>query len=723
LICLTDIMSRTNRNTFNILENDYRMLKHVGEGSFGTVVRAVDKKNNSEVAVKYIPDVNRDPGMSMRTIRELLLLNSLRNSHIISLLDVRIAGNKLFVVSEFCQHDLHAIIYQNNSSTAAVRSLLTVKSNVSSLLYQMLDAVDFMHQNGIIHRDIKPSNVLVTSNLCVKLCDFGFARLLKEGDEEYCGTKGPLTEYMVTRWYRAPEIVITPGSYGKAQDIWSVGCTFAEYIRKYPLFPGQDTLHQLQVIIDVLGPVSAADLDFPMTENSKNFLSRLDSYNQGLEVCLEGCKSVHRELYPLMSKLLSFNPYHRITAETALSSPVFTYFRLAKDNQMPTDIFIPPNYSHLNMDLHNATENERLNAVAHVAIELQMELQNKTKNVYMNHLSSRDNLNHSYSPPQTQQRPVLSQSQGQTPVQVPVPVPNQDQTSMKHTGSQRSSHRSLGNNSSSYSQSDAQSRKKAFSQSKSNSSASDTSASGAGASKRFDATLLRLLSAFFPLQITPTHTPIHPDGAYDGGVPGSVSVSPDVKEISGRDMYLDLTDTKEYMCSNDSVNSNAVDIDSFQTITSSQPKKSVSKALTSLPSRLISGYNWISNKVKSTNRRRINQEAIFTVSNELNVSSISSSTLKNLETSEKSITLRLNERNEKETDNSYRSKYPRIKPAKKPRRHSFSFVTPTTEDEHTIAYRQTSIDDSFEYIQRQSSPVELYNDEETSHHHPYFGGD
>jgi len=686
LICLTDIMSRTNRNTFNILENDYRMLKHVGEGSFGTVVRAVDKKNNSEVAVKYIPDVNRDPGMSMRTIRELLLLNSLRNSHIISLLDVRIAGNKLFVVSEFCQHDLHAIIYQNNSSTAAVRSLLTVKSNVSSLLYQMLDAVDFMHQNGIIHRDIKPSNVLVTSNLCVKLCDFGFARLLKEGDEEYCGTKGPLTEYMVTRWYRAPEIVITPGSYGKAQDIWSVGCTFAEYIRKYPLFPGQDTLHQLQVIIDVLGPVSAADLDFPMTENSKNFLSRLDSYNQGLEVCLEGCKSVHRELYPLMSKLLSFNPYHRITAETALSSPVFTYFRLAKDNQMPTDIFIPPNYSHLNMDLHNATENERLNAVAHVAIELQMELQNKTKNVYMNHLSSRDNLNHSYSPPQTQQRPVLSQSQGQTPVQVPVPVPNQDQTSMKHTGSQRSSHRSLGNNSSSYSQSDAQSRKKAFSQSKSNSSASEVSTASRGSGSSVSS-LLRLASPFLATQIIPSSSPIHPDNDF-----GHVSVSSlsfDANNVSTKDLKdLELDIPKSQMFTSSCNHANTNDNKSVQ------KKISVTSKLSSIPSRFVSGYNWISKKVKGTTIRRARGN------------SIDSSTrpkLKKGKISEKSITTRL------QNEDSYHEQRLSTVLKNKPRRHSSSSSTLFGDNLKSKDHRM-SVDGSFEYIYRQTSPVEITED-------------
>eukprot|EP01036_Dinobryon_divergens_P056943 gene56943-76036_t len=140
-----------------------------------------------------------------------------------------------------------------------------------------------------------------------------------------------LTEYVVSRWYRAPEITLFKGRYGKAQDIWAAGCTFAEMIRGTPLFPGTtDILEQFQVIVDVLGKPSAEDLDYPLTAYMMKYMTSLDSKEIGLESSLlplhpneVSSDKVHPDLLELLKNMLKFNPHHRITSTQACQLPIF----------------------------------------------------------------------------------------------------------------------------------------------------------------------------------------------------------------------------------------------------------------------------------------------------------------------------------------------------------------------------------------------------------------
>ncbi|CAL7941157.1 unnamed protein product [Xylocopa violacea] len=113
-------------------------------------------------------------------------------------------------------------------------------------IFQVLRGLDFCHNNNIIHRDIKPENILVSPNGVIKLCDFGFARFIN-GTDESC------TDYVATRWYRAPELLVGDPRYGKAVDVWAVGCLYAEMVNGDPLFPGESDVDQLYRITKVLG--------------------------------------------------------------------------------------------------------------------------------------------------------------------------------------------------------------------------------------------------------------------------------------------------------------------------------------------------------------------------------------------------------------------------------------------------------------------------------------
>lgn len=111
-------------------------------------------------------------------------------------------------------------------------------------LYQILRGLKYIHSANVLHRDLKPSNLLLNANCDLKICDFGLARVTSETDF--------MTEYVVTRWYRAPELLLNSSDYTAAIDVWSVGCIFMELMDRKPLFPGRDHVHQLRLLMEVL---------------------------------------------------------------------------------------------------------------------------------------------------------------------------------------------------------------------------------------------------------------------------------------------------------------------------------------------------------------------------------------------------------------------------------------------------------------------------------------
>ena len=116
-------------------------------------------------------------------------------------------------------------------------------SLVQYFLYQILRGLKYIHSANVLHRDLKPSNLLLNANCDLKICDFGLARTTSETDF--------MTEYVVTRWYRAPELLLNSSEYTAAIDVWSVGCIFMELMDRKPLFPGRDHVHQLRLLMEV----------------------------------------------------------------------------------------------------------------------------------------------------------------------------------------------------------------------------------------------------------------------------------------------------------------------------------------------------------------------------------------------------------------------------------------------------------------------------------------
>jgi len=178
------------------------------------------------------------------------------------------------------------------------------------IIYQILRALLYLHSANIIHRDVKPSNVLINEDCTIKICDFGLSRSLCEKDQL------SLTEYVVTRYYRAPEVMLCSHHYSKAVDIWSAACTFAELLSKSYLFPGENYLNQIKLIMEVLGTQSEEDIQFITNAHAKNYVVSFKKINKKP---LESVINYNNpEAIDLIDRMLVFNPNKRITVETAI---------------------------------------------------------------------------------------------------------------------------------------------------------------------------------------------------------------------------------------------------------------------------------------------------------------------------------------------------------------------------------------------------------------------
>ncbi|CAD2214154.1 mitogen-activated protein kinase [Angomonas deanei] len=231
--------------------NKYEIQTLLGQGAYGIVWRAKERKTQQIVALKKIYDAFQNATDAQRTFREIMFLQRLNHPNIIKLLHVHRAINDrdIYLVFEYMETDLHMVILAN----------ILEQVHKQFLIYQLLKTMKYLHSAEILHRDMKPSNLLVNSDCSMKVADFGLARSILSLEREQVA-RPMLTDYIATRWYRPPEILLGSTRYTKGVDMWSVGCILGELILGKPIFPGNSTVHQLELIISVTGEPSAADI-------------------------------------------------------------------------------------------------------------------------------------------------------------------------------------------------------------------------------------------------------------------------------------------------------------------------------------------------------------------------------------------------------------------------------------------------------------------------------
>ncbi|GKY99383.1 hypothetical protein MPSEU_000893000 [Mayamaea pseudoterrestris] len=306
------------KNTFTVDER-YSMIRVIGSGAYGVVISARDQANQEDVAIKMVPKAFSDEIDAKRILREIKLLNHFKHDNVVCLMDMMPPNVKylddfidVYLVTDLMETDLHRIIYSKQKLSI---------DHVQYFIYQVLRGLKYIHSCGVLHRDLKPSNLLVNSNCDLKICDFGLARGIAQPEEE--GRNGTLllTEYVVTRWYRAPEIMLACHEYSFPIDLWSVGCIFAELILRKPYFPGDDYIDQLTIICEKLGKLPEGDLDFVTSDKAKRFMRKLPS-KPPIHFSLQ-FPGTPPEALDVVRKMLEVHPDKRITVADALDHPFF----------------------------------------------------------------------------------------------------------------------------------------------------------------------------------------------------------------------------------------------------------------------------------------------------------------------------------------------------------------------------------------------------------------
>ena len=308
----------------------YQLVKECGVGAYGQVISAKNTETGEIVAIKKLHKVFDRTILAKRALREAKLLRFFNgHKNITGLIDLEIPNstdfNQIYLVQEYMEADLHKIIRSDQQLT---------DSHIQYFIYQILRGLKYIHSANVLHRDLKPANILVNGNCELKICDFGLARRFTDGNDNDIGF---MTEYVATRWYRAPEIMLSFHSYTKAIDLWSVGCIFAELIGRKALFKGRDYVDQLNQILRILGTPTEETLN-------KVGSSRAQAYIRSLESVP---KIEFSQLYPqasasaldLLQKLLEFDPLNRFTVDQAIAHPYLMAFHNPSDEPIHQSSF------------------------------------------------------------------------------------------------------------------------------------------------------------------------------------------------------------------------------------------------------------------------------------------------------------------------------------------------------------------------------------------------
>ncbi|CAK9135587.1 unnamed protein product [Ilex paraguariensis] len=324
-------------NIFEVTAKYKPPIMPIGKGAYGIVCSALNSETNEHVAIKKIANAFDNRIDAKRTLREIKLLRHMDHenvsrfsgfsnrftyilpglasfitssglhwcrsvlvllSEVVAIRDIipppqRESFNDVYIAYELMDTDLHQIIRSNQALS---------EEHCQYFLYQILRGLKYIHSANVLHRDLKPSNLLLNANCDLKICDFGLARVTSETDF--------MTEYVVTRWYRAPELLLNSSDYTAAIDVWSVGCIFMELMDRKPLFPGRDHVHQLRLLMELIGTPSEAELGF-LNENAKRYIRQLPPYRR--QSFTEKFPQVHPAAIDLVEKMLTFDPRQRIT--------------------------------------------------------------------------------------------------------------------------------------------------------------------------------------------------------------------------------------------------------------------------------------------------------------------------------------------------------------------------------------------------------------------------
>lgn len=303
------------------VDKRYKIIEPMSHGAYGIVCSAEDTVSEQQVALKKIEGVFEHITITKRTLRELRILRHLQHENLVQIKSIFIPGAKadfedLYVASELMETDLASTLRSTQSLS---------DDHCQFFLYQILRGMKYVHSAQVIHRDLKPRNLLVNSNCDLKICDFGLARVRFSDKSWVC----PMTEYVCTRWYRAPEVLCSWTDYSGAIDVWSIGCILAELLTRKPLYPGHNTQHQLDLIIGLLGSPEGEELMKMPNEKCRKFIQSLGQTRGKDFAQVFAEQSANAQDF--LAQTLRWDPESRLTIEEAIQHQYLAKLQCPED--------------------------------------------------------------------------------------------------------------------------------------------------------------------------------------------------------------------------------------------------------------------------------------------------------------------------------------------------------------------------------------------------------
>eukprot|EP00899_Mesostigma_viride_P007146 jgi/Mesvir1/16432/Mv18155-RA.1 len=319
--------------------NRYKVARQLGDGTYGSVWRATNRQTNEVVAIKKMKKkfYSWEECMNLREVKSLRKMN---HPNIVKLKEVIRENDELFFVFEFMENNLYHYIKDRDKTFG--------EAKIRNWMYQLMQAMVYMHKNGYFHRDLKPENLLVSRDATIKLADFGLAREIR--------SRPPYTDYVSTRWYRAPEVLLRSPYYSAPIDIWAIGAIIAELYTLRPLFPGASEADEIYKICSVVGtPTERTWPDGLKLAAQMNF-----RFPQFMPTPLASLiPSASPEAISLMEAMMAWDPAKRPTAVQVLQHP---YFQVgARGPQAPLR---SPNVRPRTNDLDRESEGKQAMTVA-----------------------------------------------------------------------------------------------------------------------------------------------------------------------------------------------------------------------------------------------------------------------------------------------------------------------------------------------------------------------
>ncbi|XP_041847568.1 serine/threonine-protein kinase MAK-like [Melanotaenia boesemani] len=292
------------RQDFAWTMNRYTMLKQLGDGTYGSVLLGKSNETGELVAIKRMKKkfYSWDECLNLREVKSLKKLN---HANVVKLKEVIRENDNLYFVFEYMRENLYQLMKEREDKMFS-------ENEIRNILFQVLSGLAFVHKHGYFHRDMKPENLLCMGPELVKIADFGLAREIR--------SQPPYTDYVSTRWYRAPEVLLKSNSYSSPIDIWAVGCIMAELYTLRPLFPGNSEVDEIFKICQVLGTLNKSD--WP------EGFSLAASMNFRFPKCVPTnfrslIPNASDEAITLMKDMLQWDPEKRPSAVQALRYPYF----------------------------------------------------------------------------------------------------------------------------------------------------------------------------------------------------------------------------------------------------------------------------------------------------------------------------------------------------------------------------------------------------------------